>query len=840
MFGAQRLDTEYSSGTIAEDLRTVVGMPVAFDSVETLGSRLPIPLTPLINRERELAAAEVLLRNRDVRLLTFTGPGGVGKTRLAGEVARSLQSEWRDGAHFVHLAGVSDSASVAPAIAWALGIRDAGGQSATATLLEELPHREALVVLDNFEQVESAAPLLTDLLAAGSGLQLIVTSRTVLRLSGEHHFPLSPLAFPDPKRLPPLTDLAGMPAVRLFAERARAATGDFTLTAANAAQVAAICARLDGLPLAIQLAAARLRHMPLSAIADRIERRLSLLVGGPQDSPARLQTLRAAIDWSYALLEPTERALFRRVAVFVGGWTLEAAAEVADIPLDLKFDALDGMSALVDDNLVNRLDGGNGEPRFSMLETIREYGLEQLAISREQDVTERRHSAFFLEVGTQAREMMDGPEQATWLARLATEHDNTRAVLERAISTGDAVTALQLGVFLWKLWAQRGYLAEGRRTLERALRIGGDVEPAMRVRAIYCLGLLTLDLGELSEARAHFTEGLAIWRKVGNQDGIATALNGLGLVAQHMGEYTTATKFLEEARAIWSDLGDISGIAIAQGALGDLAIAEGEYERAREWHESNLAIRHQLGNIDGAAYSLWALATVARLQSDSAKAEALYRESAAIFKNLGDRQGVAHNLYGLARVAQQKRDDFEALRLLQEALELNHSLGERFWVAECIQGIGAIVAMRGHVERAVRLLGAVDALRSSMLTVPGVAERQEIEQTMAIARRTLTNSAYDEAWAAGQRLSLEEATAEALALTENPEMIPRPALPFNLTRREQEVLALLCQHLTDPEIAERLFLSPRTASNHVANILGKLGAANRREAIALATRHGLV
>ncbi len=815
-------------------------MPVAFDSVETLSSHLPIPLTPLINRERELAAAEVMLRNREVRLLTFTGPGGVGKTRLAGEVARTLQGEWRDGAHFVHLAGVSDPALVAPAIAWALGIRDAGDRPAATTLLEELSHREALVVLDNFEQVESAAPLLTDLLTAGSGLQLIVTSRTVLRLSGEHHFPLSPLAFPDPNKLPPLTELAGMPAVRLFAERARAATGDFTLTAANAAQVATICARLDGLPLAIQLAAARLRHMPLSAIADRLERRLSLLVGGPRDSPARLQTLRAAIDWSYALLEPSEQALFRRLAVFVDGWTLEAAGAVAGIPDDLKIDTLDGMASLVDDNLVNRLHGADAEPRYSMLETIREYGLEQLAISRDQEASERRHSSYFLEMGTQARENIDGPEQATWLRRLAVEHGNTRAVIERSIASGDSETALKLGVFLWKFWAHRGYLTEGRRALKRSLEIGGVIDPTVRVRAIYCLGILALDLSDLSEARDYFTKAMAIWRELGSQDGVAAALNGLGLAAMYLGEYSRADELFTEALTIWTTLHDDSGIALAQHNLGRVATAEGRYERALALHEVALAAHRRVGNADGVAYLLWGLANIARLQGDVARAGRQYDESLEVFRELGDRQGEVFVLHGLACLAHMTGDDIESLKLFSDALTQNRSLGERYWAVACIEGISAVLIQRGHVEPAVRLLSAADALRKTIQTVPTVAERQEIKQTLAIARRTLTNSAYEEAWAVGQKLSLEEATAEALALTENPEVLPRPVSPFNLTRREQEVLALLCQHLTDPEIAERLFLSPRTASNHVANILGKLGAANRREAIALATRHGLV
>jgi DNA-binding CsgD family transcriptional regulator len=475
-----------------------------------------------------------------------------------------------------------------------------------------------------------------------------------------------------------------------------------------------------------------------------------------------------------------------------------------------------------------------------MLETIREYARVQLGLREDRADVERRHTSHFLALAERAEDQLTGPEQAVWLTRLDADQDNLRAVLERALTAEDAEVALRLSSALWSFWAQRGHLLEGCAAFEHALAIEGEVAPAIRADALCHLGILSLDLNDYAAGRTHLGESLLIWRALGDQDGIACALNELGIVDLDLGEYERARDQFEEALTIWTGIDDVLGNAVANHNLGRVATAQGDYERAHAFHHVALTLRRQLGHATGTAYSLWALATVARLTGDIAAAAAHCNESLAIFRDIGDRQGEADALHGLAKLAQQTGDDIKALRLIRELLTLRQLLGERHWLAESVEAVGAVMIGRGHVERGVRLFAAAATLRGTQAPLPTVAERQEQEQALSLARRSLTNTAFAEAWAAGQALSPEQAAAEALALTEETAVVSRPHAPFNLTKRELEVLGLLCQHLTDAEIAARLFLSPRTASNHVANVLGKLGVENRREAIAFATRHGLV
>src|SRR5215213_4216950 len=565
--------------------------------------------------------------------MTLNGPAGVGKTRLAFAVAESLESTFVDGVYVVDLAPLADPALVETRIVQALGLKEAG-QPLMDLLRRYLEERHLLLVLDNFEHLLEAAGLVAELLTACPSLHILITSRTPMHLRGEQVFPVPPLALPDSE--PGIAPEAALQseAVELFVERAKAARSHFTIDETNAAAIVAVCQRLDGLPLAIELAAARTRLLPPNVLLTRLERRLPLLTGGARDAPERQQTLRDTIAWSVDLLGPAEQVLFQRLSVFAGGFTL-AAAEAISQPGD---DALDGLARLVDQSLIYFTGEPADEPRFGMLETIQEYAREQLALSSQRDAVCRHHRDHVLALAEQAKEMIDGPDQAIWLARLAADQDNIRVVIERALATGDAETVLRLGAALWRFWAQRGHLGEGRAALERALALAGDVDSALRVSAMYYLGNLALDLNEYAVAQRHFMESLAVWRRLDNQDGIASALNGLGLIARDLGEYARARDQFEEALLIWSAIGDSRGIAIAHHNLGTVAAAEGAYERAQTHHEEALALQRQLENANGVAYSLWGLATVARLRGEVVSAEARYRESLAVFKDLGDRQ----------------------------------------------------------------------------------------------------------------------------------------------------------------------------------------------------------
>ena len=626
--------------------------------VETRPTNLPVQRTGFVGREKEVAAAKELLLRQDVRLVTVTGPGGIGKTRLAVQVASGLVERFPGGTHFVSLSSLSDPGLIASVIVQTLGIREAGGQSPLEILKENLQdslRAPMLLLLDNFEHLVQAAPTVAELLAMGPNLKILVTSRAALHVYGEHEFPVPPLALPDSLTMPPVEVLSQYPAVALFVQRAVAVKPDFELNRENAPAVTEICARLDGLPLAIELAAARVKVLSPSSMRTRLTSRLQLLTGGARDMPQRQQTLRAAMDWSHDLLSPAEQKLFRRLSVFVGGCTLEGAEAVCDTKGDLDLDLLDGMASMVDKSLAQQVEQAEGESRFVMLETIREYALEKLEASGEEALTKRAHAAYCLVLAEEEATEQSGAEAAEWLERFAVEHDNFRAGLDWLTETGDAEWGLRLGAALFRFWEMREYFAEGRGRLGKLLKLAGAAAPTKpRARALFAAGVLAAAQGDYTSADGLVGESLDIARQLGDKQGAAVSLNALAVNARDRGDLPFARSLFEESLVLWRALGDQKAVARSLSNLANIVKLQGDNARARSLYAECLSIFRGLGDRTGVAWSLNYQGDVARDQGECAAARTLYEQGLAIFRELGDRWGIAGTLADLGSLAREQ------------------------------------------------------------------------------------------------------------------------------------------------------------------------------------------
>ncbi|HEX6542867.1 MAG TPA: tetratricopeptide repeat protein [Ktedonobacterales bacterium] len=794
--------------TVGEDTRASPPSP----------HHIPLPPTPLLGREREVAEIRSLLRQEQeaVRLVTLTGPAGVGKTRLGLEVGAALADAF-DGVWFIPLAPIADPDLVVPTIAHIVGLQDAGRQSVREALREWLRSRRLLLLLDNCEQVLAAAREVAELLAGAPGLHILATSRAPLHLRGEQEYPVSPLSLPPPLSLLLPADLASTPpgqafqveqwlleapAMALFVARARAIHPTFTLTAQTAEAIAGICARLDGLPLAIELAAARVRLLSPVQLLARLEPRLPLLVGGARDLEARQQTMRAAISWSEALLAPAERRLFRRLAIFVGGFTLEAveavcATTAGTAPLGV--DVLEGLEALVNQSLVQQpqqwsvdgeadagTGGGNHEKRFRLLYIIREYALEQLeagrgegetrdGVSTETETLRRAHAIYFLSL-VEGRELaMYGPNAVAWMNRLEQECDNFRAALSWARERGELELGLRLATALVPFWDTKGYLREGRGWLDDLLARLSDVgmprsstdgwttaaSTMTRAKALLGVGMFARRAGEYEQARNALEASLAL--AAGQRPGwvAALALGQLGHLARRQGNLEQATAFIEEGLALLQASGEpVAGLFLSD--LGHIAQMRGDLEQATVYLEESLTLARRVGADFWAGFPLSGLAQVALLRGDLDQSVAYFEESLAICRRVGSDFWAGFQLFGLSHIARLRGDLAGATRLAREQLATWRGLSVPRYLARCLEGIALIAAAAQRGTHAARLLGAAAALRATVGELQAPHWRAEIEREIACAREALGESQWSAAFAAGRALSLEEAMAEAL------------------------------------------------------------------------------
>jgi predicted ATPase/DNA-binding CsgD family transcriptional regulator len=880
---------EYRSVAPAE----LVSSTGAAPSVEPFW-KVPTVLTPLVGREQDVAAVCALFSRPDVRLLTLLGVGGIGKTRLAVQVASQLRERFEDGVCFVSLAPISDPSLVLSSIAHEFGLQEAGAQPLEETVKAWLRDKHFLLLLDNFEQIVSAAPLLEDLLSASPRLVILVTSREVLRLSAEHLFPVPSLTFPDLATLTEQEDLAQYAAVSLFLLRTQAIKPDFQLTPTNAHTIAEICVRLDGLPLAIELAAARIRILPPQALLTRLAQRFQVLTGGSRTLPLRQQTLRNTIKWSYDLLNEQEQQLFRCLSIFVGGCTLQAAEAVcgrsSDAAVGIEGELLDGVASLIDKSLLHQSEQEGEEPRLTMLETIREFGRECLEREGELETARRAHANYYLALVEAAEPLLIGTEQLLWFDRLERDLDNLRAILQAATVGGvdEREEALRLGAALRLFWLGRGYFHEGRSFLVQLLASTQVVVASVRLRALNALGVIlwtqndtrglepvadeTLTLArkqgdqlqmtvalilrgaammqerrDYAQAQACLEEALSKARVIGDRLTLVWAFASLGRLALYQQDAPLAITYLEEGLALCRVMGEKVGMSALLLLLAQAELSGGHIARARTLSEESLTLYQALGNTWGIAQAFSLLGRLAIQQEELRQAEEFLTDSARLASEIGDRRNIARSRLLLAGLATLQGEFGTARQWYEEGLSTAMDIRHTNFIASGLKGLGCVAAAQGLHTWAAILWGAAEPLRESR----SVSIPQSLYDPMVnLARSQVGEAAFTASWAQGRTMAPKQALAaqgmaEMLisAPTEPPSIPPgktSPAHPSGLTAREVEVLRLVAQGLSDAKVAEQLAISPRTVNGHLTSIYSKIQVSSRAAATRYAIERRLV
>ncbi len=769
-------------------------------------NNLPLQPTPLVGRQQDIDAIRRRLLSPSVRLLTLTGAPGVGKTRLAIGATVNLLAYFRHGIFFIDLAPIPDPALVLPAIGQVLGIKVPDGHPPIEALQRYFENKLVLLLLDNFEHLLAAASQVADLLSSCPSLKILITSRELLRLRWEHAYPVPPLAVPDLSNPPNAETIGAFPAVELFIQRARAVRPDFTFQDENAPLLAEICARLDGIPLAIELAAGECDVLRPQDILVGLERRgLRLLGTSARDVPHRHRTLRAAVDWSYELLDPEERQLLPCLTVFAGGGTIEAVQSICLAPEGAPVDLAKLIVGLVRRSLLYLEEMPGAGLRFRMLEMIRQYGTDQLVETGELEAVKDRHARFFLGLAKQAEPLLAGPGQEDWLVRLDEERDNLRAALSWLRERGEIEQATQLAGALWQFWWIRGYYNEGRSQIEGLLQsLGASTPNAARAKLLLGAGELANYSCDYARARSLHEESLDIYRRLDDKRGVANSLRYLAGTIFFQGDPKRAIPFMEESLSLFRDLGDKPGTAMALNVAGEIILPTGDFARARALTEESLALRTELG----------------------------------------DKRGVGAALNNLGTIALMTGNYGEAQPLCKKSLEIWHEIGDLWRIALVLDEFAWLSSAQGSPRRAVRLAGAAAAVRDRFSIPLSELVRATLERGRSAAKQALAQGAYASAWQEGYELDPEEAVRYALHTDEMPALGgsgQRPSTQTDLlSPRERQIAIRVAQGRTNRQIAAELVISERTVDTHVTHILAKLKVRSRAEVAAIVATEGLL
>ena len=733
----------------ARELSTAQSGIVAVEKLSSRRFDVPVPRTPLVGREKDIAEAVRLLLDPDIELLSFTGTAGSGKTRLALAVAKHAAEHFPGGVQFVALASITNPDLVGAAIVKALNLQPVANRTIPQVISDQMEAAGPfLLILDNFEQILAAAQLVSEILAHCPFIKAVVTTRESLQIYGEQEFPVAPLR--------------GNAAMQLFQQRATAVRPGFAVTSENERAIQAICDRLDGLPLAIELAAARTKILSPRAILERLQSRLELLTKGASDLPERQRTLRRTIDWSYDLLNVSEQRLFWRFSVFVGGATLEATEAVCNTAQDLEIGVFEGLAALLDKNLVQRVDSPDVEQRFSMLETIREYALERLASSGEEPQTRRSHAAYCLVIAEEGNPELDSKERSEWLARCDVEIDNCRSALDWLAQNNQVEWALRLSMALFRFWDMRDMFVEGRARLESLLRLVQSGYLKERGRICTFLGALATSQGEYTAADAFLRQSLTFYRELNDHWGIAASLNALAVNTRHLGYFELAEHYFEQSLEYWRRLPDRLSTARCLHNLANAARMHGAYERAATALAEAASIFEQVGDANGAAWSINQSGDLELEQGRIEAAQSLYGKALAAFRKTGDRWGCARSLADLGWIYSMQGEFATAHSAYREALELFAELRHRRGIARVLEGTACLATASGDALRALTLAAAADHLRSQIGAPLHQAERAKLDEALTATREILNSSAGKEAWQKGLEMPLQAAILLAL------------------------------------------------------------------------------